>query len=222
MHQLIDKKNKIVIYLIFLLVLSTTSNKTKNYQENLPIANKITISGLSSSNDLILIKKLQNFFYINIFILKKDKINKIISEFNIVEEYNVRKVYPSKLNIEIKPAKFIAKIYDNSQLLVGSNGKLIKSETINDKRIDALEERYKSTFKLKGYRIQIHSGNKRQPANQARASFSRVHPKTKAHLNYEQPYYKVRVGDFKTKLEALKYKTFIIKEFPNSFKMFNL
>ena len=56
-----------------------------------------------------------------------------ISEFNIVEEYNVRKVYPSKLNIEIKPAKFIAKIYDNSQLLVGSNGKLIKSETINDK-----------------------------------------------------------------------------------------
>ena len=133
MHQLIDKKNKIVIYLIFLLVLSTTSNKIENYQENLPIANKITISGLSSSNDLILIKKLQNFFYINIFILKKDKINKIISEFNIVEEYNVKKVYPSKLNIEIKPAKFIAKIYDNSQLLVGSNGKLIKSETINDK-----------------------------------------------------------------------------------------
>ena len=44
-----------------------------------------------------------------------------------------------------------------------------------------------------------------------------MHPKTKAHLNYKQPYYKVRVGDFKTKLEALKYKNFIIKEFPNCF-----
>ena len=91
------------------------------------------------------------------------------------------------------------------------------SKVIKDSRIDALGETYKSTFKLKGYRVQIHSGNKRQPANQARASFSRIHPKTKAHLDYEQPYYKVRVGDFKTKLEALKYKNFIIKEFPNSF-----
>ena len=101
---------------------------------------------------------------------------------------------------------------DNSDSLKTSSSKIIK-----DRRIDALGERYRSTFKLKGYRIQIHSGNKRQPANQTRASFSRIHPKTKAHLDYEQPYYKVRVGDFKTKLEALKYKTFIIKEFPNSF-----
>ena len=86
-----------------------------------------------------------------------------------------------------------------------------------DSRIDILEETYKSTFKLVGYRVQIHSGNKRQPANQTRASFLRIHPKTKAHLDYEQPYYKVRVGDFKTKLEALKYKNFIISEYPNCF-----
>ena len=88
---------------------------------------------------------------------------------------------------------------------------------IKDKRIDLLKETYQSTFKLKGYRVQIHSGNKRQPANLAKSTFLRTHPKTKAHLNYEQPYYKVRVGDFKTKLEALKYKNFIIQEFPNSF-----
>ncbi len=88
---------------------------------------------------------------------------------------------------------------------------------IKDNRVDKLGETYKATFKLIGYRVQIHSGNKRQPANQARASFLRVHPKTKAHLDYEQPYYKVRVGDFKTKLEALKYKNFIAEEFPNSF-----
>jgi len=89
--------------------------------------------------------------------------------------------------------------------------------TEKDQRIDALEQTYKSTFKLRGYRVQIHSGNKKQPANETRASFSRIHPKTKAHLYYDQPNYKVRVGDFKTKLEALKYKNFITKEFPNSF-----
>ena len=84
---------------------------------------------------------------------------------------------------------------------------------IKDKRIDKLNE----TYKLIGYRIQIYSGNKRQPANQARSTFLRSHPKTKAHLDYEQPYYKVRVGDFKTKLEALKYKNGITDEFPNCF-----
>jgi len=92
-----------------------------------------------------------------------------------------------------------------------------KTVIVKDSRIDLLDKNYKLPFALIGFRVQIHSGNKRQPANQARASFSRVHPKTKAHLDYEQPYYKVRVGDFKTKLEALKYKNFIIKEFPNSF-----
>jgi hypothetical protein len=91
------------------------------------------------------------------------------------------------------------------------------SKTIKDKRIDVLQYIYISTFELEGYRVQIHQGNKKQPANQTRASFLRIHPKTKAHLDYEQPYYKVRVGDFKTKLEALKYKKNIIKEFPNSF-----
>ena len=54
-------------------------------------------------------------------------------EYNIVEEYNVKKIYPSKLNIEIKPAKFIARTYNNSQLLVGSNGKLIKDKISNEK-----------------------------------------------------------------------------------------
>ncbi|NQX96372.1 MAG: SPOR domain-containing protein [Flavobacteriales bacterium] len=92
-----------------------------------------------------------------------------------------------------------------------------KTITIKDSRIDKLNEKYTSRYSLKGYRIQIYSGNKKQLANQTRASFLRVHPKTKAHLNYKQPHYKVRVGDFKTKLEALKYKKFITKEFPNSF-----
>jgi len=94
---------------------------------------------------------------------------------------------------------------------------ITNSEIIKDNRIDSLRKTYQATYQLKGYRVQIYSGNKKQPANQSKAAFSRIHPKTKAHLDYDQPYYKVRVGDFKTKLEALKYKNFIIQAFPNSF-----
>lgn len=95
--------------------------------------------------------------------------------------------------------------------------KTSKTFIIKDNRIDDLNETYKSTYSLKGYRVQIYSGNKKQPANQTRSNFLRLHPKTKAHLTYIQPHYKVRVGDFRTKLEALKYKNRIINEFPNCY-----
>ncbi|MDF1672699.1 MAG: SPOR domain-containing protein [Vicingaceae bacterium] len=89
--------------------------------------------------------------------------------------------------------------------------------TIKDSRINKLDAAYKSTYRLEGYRIQIFSGNKRQPAKEARLRFSRIYRKTKAHEIYEQPYFKVRVGDFKTKLEALKFKNELNKHFPNCF-----
>jgi len=88
---------------------------------------------------------------------------------------------------------------------------------IKDSRVDKLNETYKNSYKLKGFRVQIYSGNKKQPANQARSTFLRLYRKKIAHMDYEQPYYKVRVGDFRTKLEALNFKNELTKHFPNCF-----
>ena len=127
MHQLIDKKNRIAIYLILLLILSTTNNRIVEKQKNFSIAiNEVDVIGLSPKENLKILKKLNNLFYASIFILNREAIDKIITKHNIVEEYNVKKIYPSNLLIEIKPTKFIAKISGNSQLVVGTNGKLIK------------------------------------------------------------------------------------------------
>ena len=129
MHQSIGKKNKIIIYLLFLFILSTVSVKTLNSQKSYSSKiNKIDIVGLSNSNNIDLANKLSYLFYKNIFFLQKEEINKTISKINIIEEYKIQKIYPSKLNIDIKPTKFIAKIYDSNELLVGSNGKLIANE----------------------------------------------------------------------------------------------
>jgi cell division protein FtsQ len=130
MPQSIDKKNRIIIYLTFLLILSTVSSKTLDNDKIYSI--KINVTGLSNSKNLQLVNKLNDLFYKNIFFINKDEIKKIISVNNIIEEYNVRKIYPSKLDIDIKLTKFIAKISANKKLIVGSNGKLIKSETIHD------------------------------------------------------------------------------------------
>ena len=53
MHQLIDKKNKIIIYLILLIILSTVTNKSLENRDSYPITvNKINVSGLSDNNNL--------------------------------------------------------------------------------------------------------------------------------------------------------------------------
>tara|TARA_B100000780_G_C21026555_1_gene411522 strand:+ start:74 stop:751 length:678 start_codon:yes stop_codon:yes gene_type:complete len=133
MHQLTDKKNRIAIYLVFFLILSTTSNKNseklKIYSNKI---NKINVIGLSKDNNIQLINKLDSFLYKNIFTINREDLKEIISEYNIIEEYNVKKVYPSILNINVKPTKLIAKINGNDLLLVGSNGKLIKNKITDE------------------------------------------------------------------------------------------
>ena len=92
-----------------------------------------------------------------------------------------------------------------------------KAHLIQDYRIEKLEKAYGDNFKLEGFRVQIYSGNKRQPAKQARLRFSQKFKDVKAYEDYFQPYYKVRVGDFKTRLEALKIQKEIIEFFPDCY-----
>ena len=133
MHQLINKKHKIITYLMLLLAVSTISNKTIDSQKkNLIGIKKINVVGLSKNNNLQIISELNKLINENIFFINKEDIHKIISKRNTIEEYNIKKIYPSKLSINIKPTEFVAKISGNKKFIVGSNGKLIKSETIHD------------------------------------------------------------------------------------------
>ena len=129
MHQLIDKKNKIIIYLLFLFILSTTSGKfvENQYSYSFKI-NQINIEGLSSTANTKISNELNNLFYKNILLVSKDEIQKVINKYNIIEEYNIKKIYPSTISINIKPTKFVAKLSNNDRLLVGSNGKIIEDK----------------------------------------------------------------------------------------------
>jgi hypothetical protein len=57
---------------------------------------------------------------------------------------------------------------------------------------------------LKGYRVQIYSGSNRIDANKRKSDFLETYFGEKIYFDYKQPYYKVRVGDYRTKLEAQK------------------
>ena len=133
MHQSIGRKNKIIIYLLFLFILSTTSAKLINDQNKLSSSiSKINITGLSERKNLEILNNLNNFLYESIFFISKDEIKNILEKHNIIQEFNIKKIYPSTLNIEIKPTKFIARVSNNGQYLVGANGKLIEDKDNNE------------------------------------------------------------------------------------------
>ena len=133
MHQSTGKKNKIITYLLFLFILSTTSTKFINDQKKLSSSiSKINITGLSERKNSEILNNLNNLLYKNIFTISEDETRKILEKHNIIQEFNIKKIYPSTLNIEIKPTKLIARVSNNSQYLVGANGKLIEDKSINE------------------------------------------------------------------------------------------
>ena len=132
MHQLIDKKNKIIMYLLLLLILSTTSGKFEENQNNYSsVINQINIKGLSGAENSKILNELNNLFYKNILLIGKTEIQKVINNYNIIEEYSIKKIYPSTININIKPTKFVARLSNTNQL-VGANGKLIIDNENNE------------------------------------------------------------------------------------------
>mgnify|MGYP006158971883 FL=1 len=133
MHQLIGKKKSLILYFFFLIALSTTTNKTLYKTENLFQIDNINITGIPLDNIEGLNDELYKTIKKNIFFLKKEVLKNSISEFNIVEKYSVKKIYPRELNINIKPTKFIAKISNKDDVLVGSNGKLISNKDFKKK-----------------------------------------------------------------------------------------
>jgi cell division protein FtsQ len=134
MHQLIDKKTKILIYLMFYVTLCTISNKSIESKKIFSTkVDTIKVFGLSKDQNFEIAKKLDILLFRNIFFLDRSNINKVISEYNLVEKYNVKKIYPKYIKVDIQPTKFIGQIKGKQSFLIGSNGKLIVSKNIDIK-----------------------------------------------------------------------------------------
>lgn len=88
---------------------------------------------------------------------------------------------------------------------------------IEDSRITQLNERKKEyPTKMDGYRVQIYFGD-RTIAQEKRGAFVRSNPEVGAYLSYLAPNFRLRVGDFRTRLEAEKLKKEIARNFPGCY-----
>lgn len=99
-----------------------------------------------------------------------------------------------------------------------------KVEIISDSRIDQLVEKhiYLNQYQsaLDGWRVQIFfdsGANSKSRASEALNRFTSLYPETQAYLSFKEPYYRVRVGDFRSRLEAEGFMKAIQAEYSNAF-----
>ena len=70
---------------------------------------------------------------------------------------------------------------------------------------------------IPGYRLQLYFGGNRNEAAEIKARFTSLYAEYNAYLIYQQPYFKLRVGDFRNRITAGNFQKIILKDFPAVF-----
>jgi len=86
--------------------------------------------------------------------------------------------------------------------------------------LERLIQRNKRKNGMDGYRIQLlfNSGPAaREEAVRTKAAFLSVFPDYPVYVLYQSPFYKVRIGDFRTKREALRVYHEILRKYPTAY-----
>ena len=146
----------------------------------------------------------------------------------------IRKLFSFSIILLISTGITIAQAFIKTADLFGKTEKNSNAGQLNivqDQAIDSLISRYilandniyreNGRYGMDGFRIQIYSSsnrNAREESNKARAAFMSRFPDIVSYPLYAEPgYFKIRIGDFRTKTEATKLFLLISKEFPDAY-----
>ena len=125
MHLLTNKK--IILYIFFFILFGSINNQFF-LKTNFLKVDDLKIYGLEEQNYLTIDKKLKSLNFRNIFFIDKKDLKKILNSYDIIENYQIIKKYPSSLEIRISKAEFLANtIIDGEIFFFGSNGRFIKT-----------------------------------------------------------------------------------------------
>lgn len=93
-----------------------------------------------------------------------------------------------------------------------------------DHKVDWLLQAHRQVMKaekgIPGFRIQVaaESGNQsRVRIQKNKYDFDAAFPQLKSYIIYDAPYYKLRVGDFRSRLDARRFMERISREYRNAF-----
>ncbi len=103
-----------------------------------------------------------------------------------------------------------------TQPIINTGKVIVKKDNRLDKMID-----FKATVippsyapEIDGYRVQLFFDSDKNKVNQARATFLASFPKEETYTEFKAPNFHLKVGNFRTQLEAEKLKSQLMTAFP--------
>ncbi|MGK6352616.1 SPOR domain-containing protein [Parapedobacter sp. DT-150] len=89
--------------------------------------------------------------------------------------------------------------------------------TATSTRKPPVDKKSATRSKAMGFRVQIYSGSDRSQAYAEQARFKRLYKGIDTYVSYEEPNYRVKAGDFKSRGEAQALMQGLRKQFNNVF-----
>ncbi len=109
-------------------------------------------------------------------------------------------------------------VFSQSDTTFNTKGEII---SINQKGVDKLVSKYKQILKktggVEGWRIQLIFKDQKEEILPYQIKFTNLYPEIPVQIAFDSPNYKLTVGNFRTKNEALKIKHQISKNFPGAY-----
>lgn len=118
--------------------------------------------------------------------------------------------------------KAIAVIFTSFFLIFSSFAQSGSVEINKDPRIDNLIKQEGTVIppaigpQITGYRIQLFFDSNKSSVDEARSKFMSLYPKIDTYVAYTAPHFFLKVGDFRTQMEAEKIKSKVENQFPTS------
>lgn len=132
------------------------------------------------------------------------------------------KVYEEDLALYLPKFKALNQKNDSLNIAKAKVSKTYTSEgplQINKKLdavLDTIALKNKSIRYANGFRIQIYVGNDRKLADEAKIYTYQTYPEIFPYLTYQQPIYKVKIGDFLNRMDAERYFASIKDLYPSA------
>ncbi|MCK0122962.1 SPOR domain-containing protein [Gelidibacter sp. F2691] len=113
----------------------------------------------------------------------------------------------------VKLALIALSLFSTTHVVVAQQGTVSVDQP---KDIDKLLEFKKDLRSMEAFRIQVYNGS-RGGAESAKSQATSLFPEWSNSIEYEQPNYKIWVGNFRTRLEADRALMTVKKSYANAF-----
>lgn len=118
----------------------------------------------------------------------------------------------------MKQVLFSIALFTSINVIGQGNVEVIKDARINDlikKQGEIIPPA--TQVQINGYRVQIFFDSDKSKVDNARMQFAKTNPKVETYVTYKAPNYLLRVGNFRTQMDADRLKAEVSTQFPTSF-----